>query len=137
MLPGVLLFGSGLVALVAPVTATVLAAADDRHAGVASGINNAVARTAGLLAVAVLPVAAGLGPEAFDDPARLEDGFGRAMLITAVLALVGAALAWWGLAPSRDVPAVVDDCRHDHLHCPLDAPPAVGVVQPSGAAAGR
>ena len=58
--PGVALFGLGLCVLVAPLTATVLAAASDEHAGVASGVNNAVARSGSLLAVAALPVAVGL-----------------------------------------------------------------------------
>ena len=57
VLPGVVVFGIGLTVLVAPLTATVLAAAPDRHAGVASGVNNAVARTGSLLAVAALPAA--------------------------------------------------------------------------------
>ena len=60
VLPAVIVFGLGLAATVAPVTATVLGAANERHAGVASGVNNAVARTAGLLAVALLPPIAGL-----------------------------------------------------------------------------
>ena len=59
VLPAVLVFGLGLTLVVAPVTATVLAAADARHSGIASGINNAVARVGGLLAVAVLPLIAG------------------------------------------------------------------------------
>ena len=60
VLPAVLLFGIGLSMTVAPLTATVLASADERHAGVASGVNNATARAAGLLAVAGLPAAVGL-----------------------------------------------------------------------------
>jgi len=83
----------GLTLTVAPVTATVLAAADDRHAGVASGVNNAVARAASLLAVAVLPAAAGLSGGAYGDPDALTDGFRTAVLITAALAAVGAAIA--------------------------------------------
>ena len=55
ILPGVVIFGLGLALLVAPLTATVLAAAPDRNAGIASGINNAVARAGSLLAVAALP----------------------------------------------------------------------------------
>src|SRR4051794_35917976 len=60
VLPAVLVFGAGLALTVAPLTATVLDAAPDRFAGSASGVNNAVARAAGLLAVAVVPVLAGI-----------------------------------------------------------------------------
>ncbi len=93
VLPAVVVFGLGLAAVVAPVTAHVLAAAEDRRSGVASGVNNAVARAAGLLAVAVLPLAAGLTGDAFADAARLTDGFRTALAITAALAAVGAVLA--------------------------------------------
>jgi EmrB/QacA subfamily drug resistance transporter len=54
VLPGVLVFGVGLSATVAPLTATALNSVEERHVGVASGINNGVARVAGLLAIAVL-----------------------------------------------------------------------------------
>ena len=54
------MFGLGLTLTVAPLTATVLAAAAARHAGVASGVNNAISRGAGLLAIAVIPGVAGL-----------------------------------------------------------------------------
>ena len=93
VLPGVLLFGLGLAATVAPLTATVLAAAPDRHAGLASGVNNAVARTAGLLAVAVVPVAAGIGGGDYREPERFAPGFETASYILAGLLAVGAVLA--------------------------------------------
>jgi EmrB/QacA subfamily drug resistance transporter len=93
VLPGVLLFGVGLAAVVAPLTITVLAAAPDRHAGLASGVNNAVARTAGLLAVAVLPVVAGLTGADYEDPAQFAPGFRTAMLLAAGLLAVGGVLA--------------------------------------------
>jgi hypothetical protein len=54
VLPATLLFGLGLAMTVAPLTATVLAAAERRHAGIASGVNNAIARVAGLLAIAAV-----------------------------------------------------------------------------------
>lgn len=95
VLPAVIVFGLGLVGIVAPVTATALAAADERHSGIASGVNNAVSRVAQLLAVAALPVAAGLSSRSADvDADRFAAGFTRAMLITAVIATVGALLAW-------------------------------------------
>jgi hypothetical protein len=94
VLPPVLVFGLGLTLVVAPITATVLAAADPRHAGVASGVNNAVARTAQLAAVAVFPLIAGLSGSDYEDPAALADGFHTAMLVAAVLCASGGPLAW-------------------------------------------
>jgi EmrB/QacA subfamily drug resistance transporter len=101
VLPPVVVFGLGLTLVVAPITATVLAAADERHAGVASGVNNAVARTAGLAAVAALPLIVGLSGSDYEDPAALTDGFHGAVLACAVFALAGGILAW--LTISNDV----------------------------------
>ena len=94
ILPGVVVFGLGLTLVVAPVTATVLAAADTRHSGIASGVNNAVARVGALLAVAVLPLAAGLTGDSFYDPAQMTDGFHMAMVVCAALSAAGGVLAW-------------------------------------------
>jgi MFS family permease len=101
VLPPIIVFGLGLSLVVAPITATVLAAADERHAGVASGVNNAVARTAGLAAVAALPLIVGLSGTDYENPAALTDGFHGAVLACAILALAGGALAW--LTISNDV----------------------------------
>jgi len=71
VLPGVLLFGLGLAATVAPLTATALNSVDERHAGVASGINNGVSRVAGLLAIAVMgALIAGQFKSTVDDELR-------------------------------------------------------------------
>ena len=94
VLPAILVFATGLVLTVAPLTSTVLAAADASHAGVASGINNAIARTGGLLAVAALPLVAGFDASAAVPAAVLLEGFHRAVVAAAVLTFLGAALAW-------------------------------------------
>lgn len=93
VLPGVVVFGLGLSSLVAPLTGAVLGSVSTDEAGIASGVNNAVARTSQLLAVAALPGLAGISGSAFDDPARFSDGFHTAMLICIGLLLAGAALS--------------------------------------------
>ena len=93
VLPGVTLFGLGLATTVAPLTVTVLDAAPLRHAGVASGVNNAVARTASLLAVAVLPVLAGITGADYTDPGAFADGFRTAMWLAAGLLTAGGLVA--------------------------------------------
>jgi len=101
VLPGVVVFGAGLTLLVAPLTATVLAAAPDRHAGVASGVNNAIARTGSLLAVAALPVLVGLSGDNYEDPQTMADGYIAGMVACAALLLVGGLVAFLGLARSE------------------------------------
>jgi EmrB/QacA subfamily drug resistance transporter len=123
VLPAVIVFGLGLSATVAPITATALAAADARHSGVASGVNNAVARTAQLAAVAILPLAAGISGSDFERAIPMADGFHIAMLITAAAALGGAALAWATI--SNDVLARdAETERREHCtHCAVAGTP--------------
>jgi len=100
VLPAVIIFGLGLSLTVAPLTATALGALDEHHAGIASGVNNAVARAAGLLAVAVLPLAAGLGSGSLTAAASLGPAYKNAMMICAVLLLAGSVIALVSI-PSR------------------------------------
>ncbi|MFC8846486.1 MULTISPECIES: MFS transporter [unclassified Micromonospora] len=93
VLPGVTLFGLGLTLVVAPLTASVLAAVADRFAGVASGFNNAASRAGGLLAVAALPLLVGLSGTGYEQAAALTDAFRGAMLWCAGGLLAGAAMA--------------------------------------------
>ncbi len=94
VLPAVTAFGLGMAALVTPLTATVLGSVPPDMTGTASGVNNAVARLAALLAIAVLPLAAGLGGlENLGGPV-LVAGFVRAMWINAGLCAAGAVVAF-------------------------------------------
>jgi EmrB/QacA subfamily drug resistance transporter len=93
VLPAAIVFGTGLASLVAPLTSVALGALGERRAGLASGVNNAVARLAGLLAVAVLPLAAGLGGVQELRGGAVASGFARAMMICAVLCAAGSAIA--------------------------------------------
>jgi EmrB/QacA subfamily drug resistance transporter len=98
VLPSVVVFGVGLTLVVSPVTATVLAAANANRAGIASGINNAVSRVAGLLAVAVLPLIADLGGQRFYRPAAMTHGFHLAMAVCAALAAAGGVIGWLAIS---------------------------------------
>ncbi|HEU5419477.1 MAG TPA: MFS transporter, partial [Streptosporangiaceae bacterium] len=125
VLPAVTIFAVGLTLTVAPLTATVLASAEVRHAGVASGVNNAVARAAGLLAVAGLPAVVGLGADSYQRPHQFNSGFDKSVIVCAVLLVVAAALS--AVLIRSDVlraepgePALQPECR---TNCPVGAPP--------------
>jgi EmrB/QacA subfamily drug resistance transporter len=106
LVPGLALFGVGLATLVAPLTAAVLGSVPDERTGVASAVNNATARLAGLLGMSVLPLAAGLGGLRELRGAVLADGMGVAFRIGAGLCLAGAAVAFFTVRASASVVAV-------------------------------
>lgn len=124
--PAAVVFGLGLAMTVAPLTATVLASADVRHAGVASGVNNAVARAAGLVAVAALPTAVGLGAASYHQPARFNHGFDLATWICAVVLLIAAVLSATLIDNNVLRPAGAQAPEPEaRVNCSVGAPPLV------------
>ena len=118
VLPSLVVFGAGLAALITPITATVLASVDARHSGIASAVNNALSRLGQMIAVAALPLVAGLSGAAFEDPAKLAAGFPVAMVIAAAASFAAALLAWTTI-------------RDDALSQPTEAKSAAKALQPS------
>ena len=110
--------------MVAPLTMTVLAAAPEDRAGIASGVNNAVARAGSLLAVAALPVAVGLSGDQYADPVAFNDAYGKAMLICAALLAVGGVVSWLTITPGPVAPAGDDESPRERVSTrhPLDCP---------------
>ena len=128
VLPGVALFGLGLATTVAPLTATVLGAVPSQHAGLASGVNNAVARSGGLIVVAVLPLAVGLSGADYQNPAAFTGPYRTAMLICAGLLAAGGLLAWWRIRDlaGPDAAGEPEEARRApacQVTCAVGAPP--------------
>ncbi len=121
VLPGSVVFGLGLAINVAPLTATAMAAAPPGHSGIASAVNNDVARAAGLIAVAVLPVLAGITGDSYLHPAALAHGFRVAALIGAVFCAAGGLLA--AATIRNPAPAVCAQTSPREVSCGLEAPP--------------
>jgi MFS family permease len=123
VLPAALVFGAGLALVVAPLTAAVLDSAPDRLAGAASGINNAVARAGGLLAVAVIPGIAGISGTDYADPAAFHAGFRTTIMVAAALLLGAAILAGIGIRSRHAVAVSRDRVRvEERIHCPINGP---------------
>ncbi|KRV51234.1 MFS transporter [Wenjunlia vitaminophila] len=122
--PAVVVQGLGMSLFVAPLTATVLASVEVRRAGLASGVNNAAARVAQLVAVAALPLLTGLSANEYRVASAVDAAFGRAVLICAGLMLAGAALSWLTVPGVLERPAgeptSTPHCAH---HCAVSAPP--------------
>jgi EmrB/QacA subfamily drug resistance transporter len=135
VLPAVLVFGFGLAINVAPLTSTVLAAAPAERAGIASAVNNDVARAGGLIAVAVLPAAAGLSASSYLHAAQFSDGFHRASYISAGLCVLAGILAVLTIRNPRRAPGAAEE--PGQYHCGLDGPPQVPAPQPAALAAGQ
>ncbi|MDH5134006.1 MULTISPECIES: MFS transporter [unclassified Microbacterium] len=105
VLPAMIVMGLGLSLTVAPLTAAILGAIDENHSGIASAVNNAVSRVAGLLVVAMLSTIVGGSLDL--------DGFHNAAWVTAALLVLGGVVSWIGIrrnpseaaAPPVDAPA--------------------------------
>jgi EmrB/QacA subfamily drug resistance transporter len=121
VLPAVVVFGFGVAINVAPLTATALAAAPADQAGVASAVNNDVARAAQLIAVAVLPALAGITGSSYLHPAALAHGFKTAAIIAAVFCAAGGVLA--ALTIRNPTRAKCAQSTPQGSYCALEAPP--------------
>lgn len=124
VLPALLVLGAGLVTLIAPLTSTVLSSVETARAGLASGVNNAAARAAGLIAVAALPFLTGMGPEAYHSATAFDRSFNKAMPICAGVLIVGAFIAFLTVRrPAPSGPAPVRAESEHRMSCGLTAPP--------------
>jgi EmrB/QacA subfamily drug resistance transporter len=127
VLPSVTVFGLGLAVFVAPLTAAVLAATPVAHVGVASAVNNAVARSAGLLGVALLPAIAGLSGDDYQKLTTFAVGYRLATLVNVALLVAGAALAAITIsnerpqAPEGDGVSGSRELTHCYS-CPIEGP---------------
>ncbi len=122
-LPAVVVIGLGLATTVAPLTATAMSSVPGDHAGLASAVNNDVARIGSLIAVAVLPALAGLTGSAYLHAQSMEHGFRTALYVAAVWCAAGGLLAAVGIRNPAPVPGGPPPPAQPY-HCALDATPA-------------
>ena len=116
VLPGAIVFGCGLTVFVAPLTATVMGSVSPEHVSIASGVNNAIARTANLASVAVIPAVSGLSTAV--GAAEVTDAYRISLVVAAVIAAAASPLALIGL---RSHVRSRDSARR--VYCSVDGPP--------------
>src|SRR5689334_20914625 len=121
VLPAALVFGLGVAIMVAPLTATALSAAPADHAGVASAVNNDVARAASVIAVAVLPALAGITGDSYLHPAELGHGFKTAAVMAAAFCAAGGVLAALTIRNPSKVKCA--ESTPQGFNCGLEGPP--------------
>ncbi|GAA5092013.1 MFS transporter [Microbacterium yannicii] len=97
ILPSMIVMGAGLALTVAPLTSAILGAIEPERSGIASAVNNAVARVAGLIAVALLATIVGGSLDL--------EGFHRAALVTATLMIAGGVTSFLGIRNPARTPA--------------------------------
>lgn len=120
VLPAASMFGLGLAITVAPLTSTAMSSAPPRRAGIASAINNTVARTGSLLFVAVLPPLAGITGASYLHPSQFQTGFHAATIIASLVCAAGGVLAGFTISNPRVEPPVAERAE---FSCPISAPP--------------
>jgi EmrB/QacA subfamily drug resistance transporter len=130
VLPGAIVFGLGLTTFVAPLTATVMASVNPDHVSTASGVNNAIARTASLAALSVIPVVSGL--VSATGPSEVTDSFRIALVISAVIAALAAPVSFFGLDPR-----IRGRRSARETYCSVDGPPLQPDPEQCPVAAGR
>lgn len=133
VLPGVLVFALGMSITVAPLNVTVLSSAGPARAGLASAINNAVARVAGLLAVAIIPVAAGISGDDYLVASSFDDGFRIGIVLCAGLCAAGGLLALATIrSPAEPEPPAFETPTHSCLNGPPPEVPAEAAAATRG-----
>ena len=138
VLPAVVVLGLGLAMTVAPLTTTALGSVPDSHSGVASAVNNCVARLGGLITVAAVPAMAGITRTSYLHPDQLTTGFRHAVVIAGGISVLGGLLSALLIRNPHPRPVRRRDAYGrvppvPYMACPLDAAPLVATAELDGA----